>query len=332
MNKNKISLKSLLLVLLAFHIFGSFIEGSTMNVKKSVTFSAQRSAIRYYKFIRTAALPNGVNYLRKLSGQVSLRQRGDYTLSLNSIMIAPNCPHENSSPFLFYDNRFNQALGPIQHNLAQFILRGSTSSVLDYKFSSPIPVSGCLVLIFDGGPLSGTSTFTMSADLKLEFDESAAGQSPKDPILLTSGWEFFPGRPERALAYLQPIWFKGQLKQIYGNYSNKGTNRSITEYYVARNGCGTFPPQKQGYRLIYRGPRNTLLNYLPANSKLIHKIDKTTSNGRIGLIQETVSHDFEPSVELEAGDCLVSITYAPQSARMSGANFENQLKYFLLPQ
>lgn len=77
--------------------------------------------------------------------------------------------------------------------------------------------------------------------------------------------------------------------------------------------------------------RAKLLTYLPTESKLIHTIDKSTPSGGVGLIQETISHELEAPVDLEAGDCLISIAYAPEKARLWDANFENQMKYFLLP-
>jgi hypothetical protein len=304
-------------------------DGSKMTVKKAVTHSAD-SSIRYYKFIKTAPLPAGTSYLSKLSGKVRLQQYGVYTLSLNSLMVADKCPNENHGPFLEYNKQFYDFLGPVRHNLAQFILRGTSAANLNYSFPSPIPVSGCLVFIFDGGPLSGTSTFTMSADVTLEFDQSESAKHARSPVLLSTGHEFFPFGDKTAMAYLQPIRFKSELKSIYGNYSNLGTNHSVTEFYVAKGGCGTFPKTKARI-LKYEGSRASLLSYLPADSQLVHTIDKKTPSGRIGLIQETVSQELESSVNLEAGDCLVSISYAPAGAKLSYANFENQMKYFLLP-
>ncbi len=306
-------------------------DGSKMTVKKAVTYTAS-SSIRYYKFIKTAPLPAGTSYLSKLSGKVRLLQSGDYTLSLNSLMVADKCPNENHGPFLYYDKQFYDFLGPVRHNLAQFILRGTSDANLNYSFPSPIPVSGCLVFIFDGGPLSGTSTFTMSADVTLEFDQSESAKHTRAPVLLSTGHEFFPAPSiGTAMAYLQPIGFKSELKSIYGNYSNLGANHSITEFYVAKGGCGTFP-QKQAARVLkHQGSRATLLRYLPADTQLVHTIDKKTSHGFAGLIQETVSQELKSSVNLEAGDCLVSISYAPAGAKLSNANFENQMKYFLLP-
>lgn len=307
-------------------------DGNLMKVKKSVTYSAS-SSIRYYKFIKTAALPKGTSYLSKISGKVRLQQSGDYSLSLNSIMIAPRCPTENQVPFLYYDKTFSNYMGPVQYNLAQFILRGTSAAALDYTFPSPIPVSGCIVFIFDGGPLSGTATFTMSADLKLEFDDSASAKHSRNPVLLSSGHEFFPYGKNRAMAYLQPIGFKSELRSIYGNYSNLGTNHSITEFYVAKGGCGTFPKKPFANNVLkYQGSRAALLAHLPVGSTQFHRIEKTTLNGQAGLIQETISHKLEVPVDLEAGDCLISIVYAPKKAKLlSGANFENQVKYFLLP-
>jgi hypothetical protein len=50
------------------------------------------------------------------------------------------------------------------------------------------------------------------------------------------------------------------------------------------------------------------------------------------VIQETVSQALTQPIPVDYGDCLVSITYAPTSARISNdANFENQMKYLILP-
>ena len=166
-------------------------DGSGMKIKKTVTYSAT-SAIKYYKFIKTTPLPQGTSYLSKLTGKVRLDQNGVYTLSLNSIMITPKCPVENQVPFINYDKTFYNYLGPVRYNLAQFILRGTSQSQLNFKFPSPIPVSGCLIVLLDGGPLSGTSTFKMTADLALEFDQSDSAKHARNPVLLSTGTEFSP--------------------------------------------------------------------------------------------------------------------------------------------
>jgi hypothetical protein len=136
---------------------------------------------------------------------------------------------------------FFRRFGQIHHNLAQFILRGNQSAPVNFSFPDPVPLSGCLVFIFDGGPVSGTATFTMEANLKLEFIDVSDPQRIRTPVLMNAGHEFFPYQQiQRAMAYIQPIYFRGEVKQIYGNYSNKGTDYSITDFYALKGGCGSF--------------------------------------------------------------------------------------------
>jgi hypothetical protein len=299
-------------------------EGNSISMNKSATYSAD-SSIKYYKFLRTLQLPEGKHFIKAIKGQVKLRHSGDYTLSLNTLFSVPGkCPKETTVPFTSYD-QLGQFMGQSTYNLAQFILRGNSQAKANIQFPEGVPVSGCIVIVFDGGPLSGASTFTMSANLKFELSE----EGPKaNPAILTSGWEdWIQGR--NAFAFSVPVGFKSELAGLYGSYSMIGTNDSKIDYYLLPGGCGSF--WKKGVKgmaqfMTSNKSIDSIERNLPANAKLLFSFEK---RGR-GLIQDSLSVKPESVVNLEAGDCLLSVMYSP-SGKVENGNFENQLKYFLVP-
>ena len=297
---------------------------NSISLNKSATYSAN-SAIKYYKFIRTLQLPEGKHFIKSIKGQVNLRHSGDYTLSLNTLFSVPGkCPKETIAPFTSYD-QLGQFMGRATYNLAQFILRGNSQAKTNIQFPEGVPVSGCIVIVFDGGPLSGASTFTMSAALKFELSE----EGPKaNPAILTSGWEGWI-RGKNAFAFSVPVGFKSELVGLYGSYSMIGTNDSKIDYYLLPGGCGSFwKKEKKGMaQYITRNKSiDSIESDLPANAKLLFSFEK---RGR-GLIQDSLSVKPESIVNIEAGDCLLSVMYSP-SGKVENGDFENQLKYFLVP-
>jgi hypothetical protein len=299
-------------------------EGNSISMNKKASYSAD-SAIKYYKFLRTLQLPEGKHFIKAIKGKVQLQHTGDYSLSLNTIFSVPgNCPKETVAPFTSYDQLGN-FMGQATYNLAQFILRGNSQAKVNIQFPEGVPVSGCIVIVFDGGPEAGSSDFTMSANLKFEMSPEGARANP---AILTSGWEdWIQGK--NAFAFSVPIGFKSELAGLYGSYSMIGTNDSKIDYYLLPGGCGAF--LKKGVKgmsqyMTSNMSINQMEHNLPANAKLLFSFEK---RGR-GLIQDSLSVKPESTVNLEAGDCLLSVMYSP-SGKLEHGDFENQLKYFLVP-
>jgi hypothetical protein len=300
-------------------------NGNIIKMKKSASYAIAQSGITYYKFLRTVPLPQGRHFLKSIKGKVQLRHTGDYTLSLSTLFSVPgHCPQETTAPFTDYQ-QLGRLMGQASYNLAQFILRGNSTAVADYQFPKGVPVSGCLVMVFDGGPLSGTSEYTMSADLDFELGDE---EESRPPALLTSGWEsWLTGK--KAFAFATPVGFKSELVSVFGTYSMLGTRDSKIDYYLLPGGCGSFiRKDRQGRsQMMTTNHKTKIQEQLPANAKLILSIEKT---GKRGLVQDSLSVNPPATTNLEAGDCLLSIMYAPSGSPTNG-DFENQLKYYLVP-
>ena len=202
---------------------------------------------------------------------------------------------------------------------------------VDLHFPHPLPMTGCIGLVFAGGPLvQGAPAVTMSADLDLEYTESGP---PADAVVGLAGeycfgqnWGCQNATTDPRDGFAVPIQVPaGHLVELYGSISDStfdGTQNfgplpkgqvwgATNDLYLLPGGCGQF-----GNNLNFQGfpnpvPLATLYSWLPHDA--IH-LDSVPMDYRIapgGTSKAALTREIETllpyPVKVNAGDCVVVI-------------------------
>lgn len=206
----------------------------------------------------------------------------------------------------------------------------STSSFpVNLHFPHPLPMTGCVGLVFGGGPLV-RGKVTMSADLNLTY---RATTSNANAVLDLSGeycfgqnWGCQNATMDDREGFAVPITMPaGHLVELFGNISDStfdGTQNfgplptgeawgAVNDFYLLPGGCGEFGANLNSQGFPNPAPLSTLYSWLPddavhlAGVPMEYKIPEGET-GR-AMLQKRVERIFTTPAAVNAGDCVVVI-------------------------
>jgi hypothetical protein len=226
--------------------------------------------------------------------------------------------------------------------LGQFIVKTPTQGIftvpIDITLPGGLPMSSCVLLGLNGGPVSATHAVTSSANLSLTF---VAAQPPAQSIHGMGG-EFCFGQnwgcqaattnDAQSFANVTPITQATQLVALYGDISDStfdgtsafgappaGAWTATNDFYVYHGAeCSSF-----GVASGTAGPGNYYAS-IPADAT--HLLSVPHAGSGIGVGQAQVFQPFS-GVALAAGDCLVTLW-----GLQGGGGFDDETQIFALTQ
>lgn len=298
-----------------------------------LTASATNTTPDFNKYVYSFSLPGAVNFTG-LSGSLSISSPVNFFgEALVSVGYYSNgaCP-PSGSVFPSYDAM--SAAYPGSQPLVHYILKqpysGTTSLPTALTLPVGVPISGCVVVIFDGSNLAGGS-FTMSSAMTLKYDTAA----PASPSLTSIGDEFCfnmapgTGCQIAALGYgtFASVTYPapGVVKAMYGDISDaaySGAEPFMTGPWSSTNdvyidaGCSQF-----GSGGLY-GPGSYTK---PAGDvSLLHSVQN--GSGMVSLQQAVI---LTPNnAVINAGDCIVHLVHASANGTIDA---ETQLMLETVP-
>jgi len=201
---------------------------------------------------------------------------------------------------------------------------------VNLRFPHPLPMTGCIGLVFGGGPLV-EGAVTMSADLDLTYEPSS---SNPNTVLDLSG-EYCFGQnwgcqnattsDNKGFAVPIPMLAPGQLVELLGNISDStfdGTPNfgplptgetwgAVNDFYLLPGGCGQFGQNLNNHGFPKPVLLTTLYSWLPANALHLESVplEYKIPWGDTGkaTLQKKVERIFPIPVPVNSGDCLVAI-------------------------
>jgi len=208
----------------------------------------------------------------------------------------------------------------------------SNTFPVDLRFPNPIPASGCIGFYYGGGPVFAGKT-TMFADLNLTY-QAASSANPNTVISAgageycfgqTWGCQNFTTEDEFGFAVPTLMQTPGHLLELYGNISDStfdGTNNfgpvptgkewgTVNDWYLLRGGCGEFGENINAQGFPNPLPLSLLYRSLPSDAIHLESVplDYKIPEGGTGMtaLQARVEKIFPDPVQVNAGDCLVTI-------------------------
>lgn len=199
---------------------------------------------------------------------------------------------------------------------------------VDLHFPQPLPLTGCVALVFAGGPLVA-GTVTMSADLNLDYTPS----TPSPDTVIDFSGEYCFGQigcenytNDDTQAFGVPITLPaGHLLELFGNISDSTfddtgnfgplpTGRAwgaTNDFYLLPGGCGQFGANLNTQGFPNPQPLSTLYSWLPSDAVHLESVplDYQIPFGQTGIatLQQKVERVFPVPVAINAGDCMVVI-------------------------
>jgi hypothetical protein len=220
---------------------------------------------------------------------------------------------------------------------------------VNLHFSQALPMSGCIGLVFGGGPLV-EGAVTMSADLSLTYAPIANTNTVVDlsgEYCFGQNWGCQNATVDDAMGFGVPIMMpSGQLVELYGDISDStfdGTPNfgplptgkewgATNDFYLLPGGCGQFAENLNS--LGYPNPTllSTLYSWLPENATHLESVplEYRIPQGGTGkaTLQRRVEKIFSVPATVNSGDCMVVI----YGRNGNGAtDNETQVKALLTP-
>jgi hypothetical protein len=227
----------------------------------------------------------------------------------------------------------------------------STSNFpVDLHFPQGLPMTGCVGLVFAGGPLVAGNV-TMSADLNLAYEPS---NSVPNTVVDLAGeycfgqnWGCENATTDDAEGFGVPIIMPaGHLVELFGNISDStfdGTKNfgplptgeawgAVNDFYLLPGGCGKFGQNLDNQGFPNPTPLATLYSWLPENALHLETVPLKYEIpwGETGeaTLQKPVERIFPVPLTVNAGDCVVVI----YGRKGNGAtDNETQVKALLTP-
>jgi hypothetical protein len=200
---------------------------------------------------------------------------------------------------------------------------------VNLSFPKPLPMTGCIGLLYGGGPLLEGKA-TMSADLELTY---RPGSTPNTVIGI--GGEYCFGQnggcqnataiDGEAFAVPTTMLQAGHLLELYGNISDStfdGTKDNgplptgtawggINDFYLLPGGCGVFEENLNSQGFSNPAPLSTLHSWLPhdalhlASVPVVDRVSPGISSK--AALQNQVENIFSVPIKVNAGDCMLVI-------------------------
>jgi hypothetical protein len=213
------------------------------------------------------------------------------------------------------------------------ILKNPTQSAsefpVDLHFPRPLPLTGCVGLVFAGGPLV-QGTVTMAADLNLDYTPFSPSA---DSVIDLSGeycfeqigCENYTNDDTQGFGVPVPMSTGGHLLELEGNISDSTfddtgnfgplpTGRAwgaINDFYLLPGGCGEFGTNLNTMGFPNPQPLSTLYSWLPSNAMHLESVplNYQIPIGETGIatLQQKVERIFPVPVTVNSGDCVVVI-------------------------
>jgi hypothetical protein len=211
------------------------------------------------------------------------------------------------------------------------ILKNPSQSVaqlrVDLHFPHPLPMTGCVGLVFGGGPLV-KGEVTMSADLNLTYEPSSSNNTVIDlsgEYCFGQDWGCQNATTDDEMGFGVPIVMPaGNLVELFGDISDStfdGTPNfgplptgkawgAINDFYLLPGGCGEFEENLNGQGFPNPVLLSTLYSWLPENAVHLESVplEYKIPDGETGraTLQKRVEKIPAP-VAVNAGDCVVAI-------------------------
>jgi hypothetical protein len=202
---------------------------------------------------------------------------------------------------------------------------------VNLSFPHPLPITGCVGLVFAGGPLvEGSGNVTMSADLNLAY--KPVNSNPNTVIDLSGeycfgqNWGCQNATVIDGEGFAVPIMLPGgHLVELIGNISDStfdgttnfgplptgGSWGAENDFYLLPGGCGIFERNLNSQGFPNRTPLATLHSWLPHDALHIESVplvDRVPSGGTDkATLQRQVENILSVPVLVNAGDCMVVI-------------------------
>lgn len=203
---------------------------------------------------------------------------------------------------------------------------------VNLSFPHPLPMTGCVGLVFAGGPLvEGSGKVTMSADLELAY--KPVSSNPNTVIDLSGEYCFGQNwgcqnattNDGEGFAVPIPLQVSGHLVELIGNISDStfdGTTNfgplpigeawgAENDFYLLPGGCGIFAQNLNSQGFPNPKPLSTLHSWLPHDAlhmESVPLVDRVPSEGTDkATLQRQVENILPVPVLVNAGDCMVVI-------------------------
>jgi hypothetical protein len=294
---------------------------SVLHIQQSVTTSQTGFPQFIYMYHPLVGTDSGVEALA-LSGSISLaNQSSNFSEVLWLIAYwAGPCPANDQSldgaSFIWSD-----------------ILKNPTQSdakfPVNIKFPHPLPISGCVALVFGGGPLV-EGTVTMSADLDLTYQPTNSNSNGAVDLsgeyCFGQNWGCQNATLDDQMGFGVPIFLPaGHLVELFGNISDStfdGTDNfgplptgkawgAINDFYLLPGSCGQFGQNLNGQGFPNPALLSTMYSWLPSNAMHLLSVpmEYEIPWGETGVaaLQKPVEKFFPNPVTVNSGDCMVVI-------------------------
>jgi hypothetical protein len=208
----------------------------------------------------------------------------------------------------------------------------STSQVqVNLTFPDPVPMTGCVGLVFAGGPVSEQgATVTMSADLNLTYQASSSNQNGvvglAGEYCFGQDWGCQNATTDDDMGFGFPnVMPAGHLVELFGDISDStfdGTSNfgplptgnawgAVNEFYLLPGGCGQFADNLNSQGFPNPQPLSTLHSWLPKDALPLESVPMKYeipegSTGEASL-QQPVQKIFAKPLLVNSGDCVVVI-------------------------
>jgi hypothetical protein len=261
--------------------------------------------------------------VRALNGTIALRNHGSEFSEVLWVLAywKGECPADDQSL-----TGANVIWTEIQKNPT----KSQDTLTVDLRFPNPLPMTGCVGLIFAGGPLvAGAGAVTMSADLDLTYKPSA--ESPNTVVNLAGeycfgqNWGCQNATTNDAQGFVVPITMPvaGHLVELYGDISDStfdGTANfgplptrevwgATNNFYLLSGGCGRFGSTLNSQGFPNPVSLSTLNSWLPTNAIHLESVPMDYQIPKGGNSRASLTRQVETllpyPVTVNAGDCIV---------------------------
>lgn len=282
-------------------------------------------------------IPAGTQSFASLSGSVSVTNSANLYAEVLFILQYLPTGTCTSGPWPSSTPEYGP---PGAQPLGQFIVKAPTQGTftVPVSFTLPggVPMSSCVLLGLNGGPVSATHDVVSSASLSLSFTPVQSATQ----TVLGMGGEFCFGQnwgcqaattnDAQSFANVTPVTQAAKLVALYGDLSDStfdgtasfgappsGAWTATNDFYVYHGSeCSQF-----GVASGTAGPGNY---YATIPSDAVHLLSAPQSGNGIGVSEGAV---YQPvsNVSLAAGDCLVTLW-----GLQGGGGFDNETQIFAL--
>jgi hypothetical protein len=208
--------------------------------------------------------------------------------------------------------------------------QSDSNFTVDLHFPHPLPMTGCVGLVFGGGPLV-RGKVTMAADLELTYGDTSTGANTVIDLAgeycFGQNWGCQNATVNDEDGFAVPIVMQssGHLAELYGNISDSsfdGTTNfgplptgkawdAINDFYLLPGGCGQFGENLNESGFPRPRPLATLYSWLPANAIALDSVPmkyRIPAGGTgAATLQKPVERIFSEPLAVNAGDCVVVI-------------------------